>query len=327
MQDQRGHADGGEDAADVDLGVPACQRQCGAGTRTPPEIPSPPPPEVLVVLGPSRQQLDTGGTAPVQPDVVVELLAFLIVRSPRVIRAPDALRIGTVHDQRPGPLGIGRGEERADGTPLGAAEQGGLLRADGVHHGLDVLDALLEGGNATNPVRESRAALVEEDQAREGRQPAQEPGIARLVPVLLDIRDPAGDVHEVDRAAPHHLVGDADLADLRVSCLRDIRLDGGTGAAPPGACRGSGRLSSTPRIWQTRVDHVVLRRPRLHTHYATNLWYHPPDLALSSQMVPTSCPTRRLATGGSSPGVQRDRQAKPPPVSAAAGRRSTGIPS
>ena len=60
--------------------------------------------------------------------------------------------------------------------------------------------------------------------------------MARLLPVLLEVGDEAGDEHEVDRPVAGHLVGDAEVAAARVA---DRRL-------PP--CRHSNRRRGASRV-------------------------------------------------------------------------------
>jgi hypothetical protein len=53
----------------------------------------------------------------------------------------------------------------------------------------------------------ARAALVEDDQARESCQPSQEARQRRLFPGQLHMRDPPRDIHQVERSFTHNLVG------------------------------------------------------------------------------------------------------------------------
>src|SRR5213592_3409757 len=46
-------------------------------------------------------------------------------------------------------------------------------------------------------IGEAGAALVEQDQAREGREPAQEVCVLGYLPALLDVRDPARNPDQV----------------------------------------------------------------------------------------------------------------------------------
>src|SRR5262249_48714601 len=121
-------------------------------------------------------------------------------------------------DQRGRPLGVRRGEENAHVSTLGVAEQRGTLRTDRLEHGADVVHALLEGRQLVvgDAVGESCAALVEEDEAREGGEALEEVRHRRLLPHQLDVRDPARNVDEVARPLARHLIGDVEIAAPRV---------------------------------------------------------------------------------------------------------------
>ena len=80
-------------------------------------------------------------------------------------------------------------------------------------------------GGLGDRVGHARAALVEHDQPRERRQPAQEMGQPRLLPGHLHMRDEARHQDQVDRAVADHLVGDADRTALRVLRLRSGHAD------------------------------------------------------------------------------------------------------
>ena len=113
------------------------------------------------------------------------------------------------------------GEQCGQIATFGKAEERGALRAGGVHHRADVVHPLfvrrqLRVGHA---IGEARAALVENDQTREGGQPLEEARPRRLLPRQLDVRHPAGDEDQIQRPFADDLVGDVDVAALRVSRL------------------------------------------------------------------------------------------------------------
>jgi hypothetical protein len=126
-----------------------------------------------------------------------ECLGGVAVRS--VIVAQVAGK-GTVEHQGARALRIGRREEHAHRSALGDAEEGGALRAGGVHHRPHVVHPFLQPGKLGDPIRQACAAAVEEDQAREGRQPAEERGEGRVLPRLLDVRHPSRHQHQIERA-------------------------------------------------------------------------------------------------------------------------------
>ncbi len=140
-----------------------------------------------------------------------------------------------IEDQPGGALGVTGGEEAAERRPLGEAQQRRPLRADGVHHRPDIVHPLLEGGSGSHRVRQPRAALVEHDQPGEAGQPLQEARDRRLGPLEVEVREPAPHVDEVEWALAQYLVGDVDIAALRVACLgsRHRGVFGQSASRPP----------------------------------------------------------------------------------------------
>jgi hypothetical protein len=61
-------------------------------------------------------------------------------------------------------------------------------------------------------IREARSPLVEGDQSRERREAIQEARKRGLFPRELDVRDPAGDINQVERAFADDLIGDVQVA-------------------------------------------------------------------------------------------------------------------
>jgi hypothetical protein len=71
---------------------------------------------------------------------------------------------------------------------------------------------LFERRDVDHPIGKSGAALVEQDQASEGRQLAKKSREIRLLPKYLDVGDPAGHQHEVKWAVTDNLIRDVDAA-------------------------------------------------------------------------------------------------------------------
>ena len=117
-------------------------------------------------------------------------------------------------------LRIGGGEQDAHRPALREPEQRGALGAGGVHHGADVVHALLERRRSGDRVGEPGAALVEQDQPRERGELVEEPGDARVGPLQVQVRDEARHEHEVERPVADDLISDVDVAALRVVGLR-----------------------------------------------------------------------------------------------------------
>ena len=82
-----------------------------------------------------------------------------------------------------------------------------------------VVHARLQVRDFAGAIREFSAALVEGDQARERRQPLEKATVGRELPSVLDLIRPAARVDEIQRALADDLVGDVEIAALRVSDL------------------------------------------------------------------------------------------------------------
>ena len=113
-----------------------------------------------------------------------------------------------------------RGQEGDRSAPV-AADHGRLLRVDGVEHGDEIVGGLLEERCAGGPSRigEAGAAPIEEDHATERRQSLDEARQRPEVPHGLDVAEPPGNEHDVDRPVANDLVGHVLVADACVSGL------------------------------------------------------------------------------------------------------------
>ena len=159
---------------------------------------------------------------PVPLDVRHGVLAVLCGGRPGiVVVGVAALRKATERDERGRPFGIGRGKEDAHVAALGMPEECRPLRADRLEHGAHIIHALLQGRQLVvrDAVGETRAALVEQDQAGERREALEEVRHRRLLPHQLDVRHPARHIDEVARPLARHLVRDVEFAAPRVAGL------------------------------------------------------------------------------------------------------------
>lgn len=111
---------------------------------------------------------------------------------------------------------VGGREQNAHGGALGESDQRGTLRADRIHDRADIINTLIERGYVGQPVREALPSFVEGDDPGELGQPAKNLRVARQLMLIVDMRDDAGDQDYVDRPVTHHLVGDAEIATLRI---------------------------------------------------------------------------------------------------------------
>ena len=242
-----------QDLANVDLhrdAKPGERRGWRAGEAAGLRVPLP---EALVVGAGGREPAQA--EAPALPlcrvgleDPPVRLLA----EAPGIVGRPGPSGVGRAENERGRPLGERRGEEGADGAALGTAEQRCLFRPDVVQNGTDVIEHLLVRAEREDAIGQPRAAPVEHDEARERRHALEELGVRRQPLVLLEMRHVARGEEQIERTVAQHLVGDIELAALRVpggalhdeQCL-SCRLAGCVGSRRAGRPRrSSGHLSS-----------------------------------------------------------------------------------
>ena len=110
------------------------------------------------------------------------------------------------------------GDERAG---LRHPEERGRGRSGRVQHGQDIVHLLFHRRQLRRAIRETCAARIEHDQARERGQPLEESREARFLPLVLDVREQARDEDEVGWAIADDLVGDVHGAALRIFRLGD----------------------------------------------------------------------------------------------------------
>ena len=113
---------------------------------------------------------------------------------------------------------IGGGEQHADDASGSGAEQGRSLGSDGVQHGSQVVHPLLGSGRLVDRhgIGRAHASWVEQDQATERREPVQEALRPRLSPPDLEVIDPVGQEHQVERTVADDLVRDVQIVGARV---------------------------------------------------------------------------------------------------------------
>ena len=127
------------------------------------------------------------------------------------------LAIRPVEDERARPLGVRGGEEDAHRPALREAEQRRPLAAGGVHHRPNVVHARLEVGQSARPVGQPVPRLSKRIRRENDASRSRKCAMRRVLPVELEVGDEPGHEHEVERALADHLVGDVDVAALRVA--------------------------------------------------------------------------------------------------------------
>src|SRR6266540_2645648 len=116
-------------------------------------------------------------------------------------------------------------------------------------------------------IGQTGAALVEQDQPRERRQPLEEPRKRGLLPCELDVRNPAVHEHQVERPVADDLIRNIDVAASRV-------------VRPAWHC-----LHSLPRCARRRVTRQAAARRPLNA--ITYCFCSPSPWMPSSTMSPT----------------------------------------
>ena len=170
------------------------------------------PPCLHHVVGIGRKAEDPVAVSPV-PDHIVDDCGPL-----HLVEVVDRRRRErAVEGDGAGPLRVRRREEDRHRPSLVVPEQRRSLGAHGVHHRAHVVHPRLQVGNAPVSVREAGTALVQTDEARERGQPLEEGRVARLLPVELEVAGESGHEDEVERPVARHLVGDRDVAALRIA--------------------------------------------------------------------------------------------------------------
>jgi hypothetical protein len=122
-------------------------------------------------------------------------------------------------DQRRDPPGVGARGQQGDRTASVATDHRGPLGADRVEHGDEIVGGLLEERFPGRPSRigETGAAPIEDEHAAERRQSLDEARQRPEIPHGLDVAEPSGKEHDVDRAVTDDLIGHVLVADACVS--------------------------------------------------------------------------------------------------------------
>ena len=119
---------------------------------------------------------------------------------------------------------------------------------DGVHDRLHVVHPLLQRRRLGHRVGEPGAPLVENGDAREGAEALQQVGDLRHLPVVLDVRDEAGDEDQVEIALPEDLVGDVRVSAERVAGAWRRRHPGQAGCDVVASARSLTSSAISPMI-------------------------------------------------------------------------------
>ena len=223
VEAQRRYRDRRQHVTSIDLCIHAQQRRCSTRTRGQSHV-APHPLDECRVGHPTRgnPRRDVIRVAPRLFDQGDLGLSVSRIRRPRVVRRGDPRCVAAHEHQSVRAIRVCRRENHGHAAALRVAEQRRRLGSRSVHDGANVVHTRLDGRKVMERhlIRQPGPALVEQDQPRERRDVSQHPSERRVLPRHLEVGDPAGHVHDVDRPLTQHLIGNADIAGVRIERLR-----------------------------------------------------------------------------------------------------------
>jgi hypothetical protein len=108
-------------------------------------------------------------------------------------------------------------EQRPHEAALRVGEQRDAFAAGSVEHCERIASLLLDGVGLDDPLGQTGAAAVVEDQAAECRESFEEAAVRGCLPQLLELREPTGQEEQIERPVADDLVGDARVVAARVA--------------------------------------------------------------------------------------------------------------
>ena len=217
MHHERRHADRGQHVAHVELADQVHEAPDRGRRGGQPLEPAAPLHEAGIARLARRHAGHDATLAPVLDELGHVLIAHLGGPGELVAGRPGGPREGGIENEGAHAVGVGGGEHGRHRAALERADDRDALRADGIHHGDQIVHLVLERRGAEERVREARAAPVEGDEAREARDPPHHAHERALGPEVLDLRDPGRNPHQVDGSVSLHDVGDVQVAALGVA--------------------------------------------------------------------------------------------------------------
>ena len=127
---------------------------------------------------------------------------------PRIVLRPHAAGSRVIERQPRRPLRIRGCEQDRQPAPFLRRPQGSFLDVEVVEHGADVVHPRFEIRHFAHAIRETRAALVEHDDARERGEAFDLPDPQRLLPGGQELGQRAADEDEIERPRAEDLVRD-----------------------------------------------------------------------------------------------------------------------
>jgi hypothetical protein len=223
VSNERWHSNRAEHVADVDIEHHPQDRRHGTRAGREPVVPGPAGDELRVIgmrRGDRTDRLLCVFVGAPHAQGVLEVLSLLLERlSPRVLRLPGPFGVCVEEDQAERAFRVGGREERAHRGRFDRAEQHRALRSGGVENGAHVVHPSFQRCRLARSVGQTGAAAVEEDEAREGRDPVVKRPLKRCLALDLDVACEAVGKDDVGRPFPIGRIRDREVAALRVPKL------------------------------------------------------------------------------------------------------------
>ena len=159
------------------------------------------------------------------------------VHTPRLSRIRSEFHTGAPSDKPLDTIWKAAREQGEDRGGVEPPDQYRTLDSGRVHHRAHILNAFGQRRDTSNLVRQTRAALIECDNATERRQTLEEPRELGEFPHDFHMRNPTRYPHQIDRTPPEDLVHDVHAPSASETGLRNQHQPILTDPQPPGRCR------------------------------------------------------------------------------------------
>src|ERR1700730_6917177 len=285
--------------ADVNLVIGPHQREDRPGTRCGSLDPGKPLEKGLVIAPTRRVEEEQDALAPVVVQLAEELIEPLAGHPPRLVSHRSE---GAIQHKGGRSLRIRGGEHQTHWAALRPAIDRRALRARRIHHRAHITDPFFER-LFCDPIGEPLPALIENDHPGEGGEPFEQMLVARHLPQELDVREGAGDQHDVTRPVAENAVGDVNIAAPRVPD-RSYHFGLSVRRIVSGQTRCYEMIIIAPRLTQPAplCSHLTLERKHTICRSAAR-WMCRPDLTVVPSAANRPRPTHRWSRPpGGAPG-------------------------
>ena len=137
---------------------------------------------------------------------------MILARDPASLRTPNQKRIHAIW--------VSGSEETRHRAAFRNAEYIGAFNPDVIHHGANVVGALLEGGHRYRAIGQTSAAFIKANEPAELAEALKEKRALRYFPIQIEMRHGAGRPDNIERSVTCNLIGDTNIAAARVLCFR-----------------------------------------------------------------------------------------------------------